>query len=100
LPQTPPPEKRSAMTLAIAAVVLPVAAFALAWLIAGKFPLAVPVREWGTWFVIGTLLCVAGLAGLVCAFRAFMRKGWRGVAAAGLVLSLMAMLIAWAGLFG
>lgn len=91
---------RSAKTLAVAAVALPVAAFLLAWVIAGKIPFAVPVREWGTWFVIGTLLCVAGLAGLVCALRAFTREGWRGIAAAGLVLGLLAMLIAWAGLFG
>ena len=41
----PPPGMRSAKTLAVAAVALPVAAFLLAWVIAGKIPFAVPVRE-------------------------------------------------------
>jgi hypothetical protein len=97
---TPPPVKPGAFVPAAVAVVLPLAAFALSWLIAGKIPLAVPTREWGTWFYIGPLLGVSGIVGLVCAVKAFARGGQRTLGVAGFLLNAMAVLIAWAGLFG
>ncbi|MBM3341285.1 MAG: hypothetical protein FJY56_04110 [Betaproteobacteria bacterium] len=93
------PPKRGALLPALLAVGLPIAAFALAWAIAGKIPLAVPKAEWGTWFVIGALMGVAGVAGVVFAIQAFVRGGYRSLAVAGLLLSLAVVLMAWAGLF-
>jgi ACR3 family arsenite efflux pump ArsB len=83
---------------ALAALLIPLAAFALAWFIAGRIPLAVPGREWGTWFFIGPLLGLGGIAGLVFAFKAFAR-GSRTAAVAGFILNSVLVLIAWAGLF-
>ncbi len=99
-PASPPSAKRSAIVAALVALVLPLAAFALAWIIAGKIPLAVPVREWGTWIVIGPLLGIAGIVGLVFACKAFSRGGQRTLAVAAFILNIVALLIAWAGLFG
>lgn len=104
-PRTTAPEaspakaRRSALLPAILALVLPVGAFVLSWLYAGKIPMAVPKAEWGTWFVIGALMSAGGLAGVVFAVRALMRGGYRSVAVAGLVLSLVVVLVAWAGVF-
>jgi hypothetical protein len=92
--------KRNAFIPAMIALVLPLAAFALAWGIAGKIPLAVPPREWGTWFFIGPLLGIAGIAGLVFAGKAFIRRGQRTLTVAAFILNAVAILIAWAGLFG
>jgi hypothetical protein len=92
--------KASALAPALTALVLPLAAFALAWMIAGKIPLAVPTREWGTWFFIGPLLGIAGIAGLVFAGKAFIRRGQRTLTVAAFILNVVAILIAWAGLFG
>jgi hypothetical protein len=92
--------RRNAFMPAMAALLLPLAAFALAWLIAGKIPLAVPAREWGTWFFIGPLLGITGIIGLVFAGKAFARGGQRTLAVAGLILNTVVILIAWAGLFG
>jgi phage terminase large subunit-like protein len=80
-------------------LVLPLAAFALAWMIAGKIPMAVPKAEWGTWFMMGALLGLAGITGFVFCVRAFMRSGYRGMAIAAVVLNIVVLLIAWAGLF-
>jgi hypothetical protein len=85
---------------ALTALVLPLAAFALAWVIAGKIPLAVPTREWGTWFVIGPLLGIAGIVGVIFACKALTRGGQRTLAVAAFILNVVALLIAWAGLFG
>ena len=87
-----------ALLPALAALLIPLAAFALAWFIAGKIPLAVPSREWGTWFFIGPLMSLSGIAGLVFAFKAFVR-GSRIAAVAGFILNSVLVLIAWAGLF-
>jgi ACR3 family arsenite efflux pump ArsB len=84
---------------ATAALVLPLTAFALAWLIAGKIPFAVPTREWGTWFFIGPLMGLGGFAGMLFTFQAFGR-GSRTAAVAGLILNAVLLLVAWAGLFG
>jgi len=64
---TSPPAavKPSALMPALAALLLPLLAFALSWMIAGKIPMAVAKAEWGTWFMMGALLGVAGVAGLV-----------------------------------
>ena len=97
---TPPAAKRNALVPAMIAVVLPLVAFALAWVIAGKIPLAVPTREWGTWFVIGPLLGAAGIIGLVFVCKAFARGGQRTLAVAAFLLTGVVILIAWAGLFG
>lgn len=94
-----PKAKRNAFVPALAALLLPSGAFALSWLYAGKIPMAVPKAEWGTWFVIGALMGVAGLAGLVFAGKALARDGYRSLAVAALVLNLAVVLIAWAGLF-
>lgn len=91
--------KRNAFIPALTAVVLPLTAFAIAWAIAGKIPMAVPKAEWGTWFVIGALMGVAGIAGLVFTFKAFARGGHRSLSVAGLLLNLVLLLIAWAGVF-
>lgn len=72
---TPPSAKGGALVPAVAAVALPTGALLLAWLIAGKIPLAVPVREWGTWFIIEPLIGVAGIVGTVCAIKALARGG-------------------------
>lgn len=100
-PTTPAAAKKenSAFVPALIALVLPVAAFAIAWAIAGKIPMAVPKAEWGTWFVIGALMGVAGAAGLVFAVRAFARHGYRSITVAALLLNLVVLLIAWAGVF-
>jgi hypothetical protein len=66
---------------------------------AGTIPMAVPKAQWGTWLVIGTLMGVAGIAGFVFAVKAFMRGGYRSLVVVGLVLNLVVVLIAWAGLF-
>lgn len=99
--QTTPPAavKRGAFVPALTALLLPLGAFAAAWAYAGKIPMAVPKAEWGTWFVIGALMGIAGIAGFVFAFKALMRGGYRSMAVASLVLNLAVVLIAWAGLF-
>ena len=84
---------------ALAGVLIPLAAFALAWVIAGRIPLAVPTREWGTWFFMGPILGFGGIVGLVFAFKAFTR-GSRTAAVAGFILNAVIVLIAWAGIFG
>ena len=99
-PAASPAPKRSAFVAALTALVLPLAAFALAWMFAGKIPLAVATRELGTWIFIGPLLSVAGITGLVFACKAFMRSGYRGMIIAAAVLNLVILVIAWAGLFG
>jgi hypothetical protein len=71
----------------------------MAWMIAGKIPMAVAKAEWGKWFVIGTLLGLSGIAGLVFAVKAFIRRGYRGMAIAACILNIVVILIAWAGLF-
>lgn len=91
--------KRSAFVPAVAALSLPLSAFIASWLYAGKIPMAVPKAEWGTWFVIGALMGVAGIAGAVFAIQALVRGGYRSMAVAGLMLSIAVVLIAWAGLF-
>ena len=80
-------------------VLLPVVAFALAWLFSGKIPFVVSTREWGTWFFIGPLLGLTGIAGLVCTIKVLVRKGFRALAIAALVPNPLMLLIAWAGLF-
>ena len=75
------------------------AAFALAWLFSGKIPFAVSTREGGTWFFIGPLLGLTGIAGLVCTIKVLVRKGFRALAIAALVPNPLMLLIAWAGLF-
>jgi len=101
-PRTPPPKPGvlGGYLPGILAVALPIAAFALSWLIAGKIPFAVPAREWGTWLVMGSILGGAGLVGLVFTIMAFVRKRLRACAVAGLVLNPVVLLTAWAGLFG
>ena len=99
-PPAPKPSALSSYLFAILAVALPIAAFALAWFIAGKIPFAVPAREWGTWLVMGSIMGVAGIAGLVFTIIAFIRKRLRACAIAGLVLNPVVLLTAWAGLFG
>lgn len=84
---------------ALAGVLIPLAAFALAWIVAGRIPLAVPTREWGTWFFMGPILGFGGILGLVFAFKAFGR-GSRTAAVAGFILNAVIVLIAWAGVFG
>ena len=98
---TSPPAavKPSALMPALAALLLPLLAFALSWMIAGKIPMAVAKAEWGTWFMMGALLGVAGVAGLVFCVRAFVRSGYRGMAIAAGVLNIVVLLIAWAGVF-
>jgi hypothetical protein len=98
-PGTPPPARRDPFAPALAAYVLPLAAFAFAWLIAGRIPLAVSTREWGTWFFIGPLMGAGGLAGFALALSALAR-GSRAAAVGALVLNAVLVLIAWAGLFG
>jgi hypothetical protein len=90
---------RSAFVPALTALLLPLFAFALAWAYAGKIPMAVAKAEWGTWFVMGALLGVAGIAGLALVIKAFTRSGYRSMAVAALVLNLVVVLIAWAGVF-
>jgi hypothetical protein len=97
--QPAPVAKPNALWPALLAVVLPLAAFALAWAYAGTVPMAVPKAEWGTWMIIGTLLGIASVAGLVFTFKAFVRGGRRTMAVAGLLLNLVLLLVAWAGLF-
>ena len=92
--------KAGAFVIALVAVALPIAAFALASLIAGKIPLSVPTREWGNWIFIGPLLGISGIIGLVFAFKAFVRGGQRTLAVAAVILNAVILLIAWAGLFG
>lgn len=94
-----PAARSSAFVPALIAVLLPLAAFALAWMIAGKIPMAVPKAEWGTWFMMGALLGVAGITGLIFCIRAFVRSGYRGMAIAAAVLNIVVLLIAWAGVF-
>jgi hypothetical protein len=97
-PPSPAPAPRP-LVPALAGLLIPFAAFALAWFIAGRIPFAVPTREWGTWFFMGPLLGLGGIAGLVFTFKAFAR-GSRTAAVAGLILNTVLVLIAWAGLFG
>ena len=104
-PQEAPTQAAKPSTMAmylpgILAVALPVSAFALSWAYAGKIPFAIPTREWGTWFVIGPLMAIAGIAGFVFVCKAFVRKKLRSLAVAGLVLNPVVVLTAWAGLFG
>ena len=99
-PKPSTPSTIGAYLPGILAVALPVGAFVLAWLIAGKIPFSVPSREWGTWFFIGPLMGIAGIAGFVFVCKAFVRKKLRSLAIAGLVLNPTVVLIAWAGLFG
>jgi len=91
--------KRSALAPALTALLLPLIAFALAWVYAGKIPMAVPKAEWGKWFVMGALLGAAGIAGVVFAAQAFVRQGYRSAIIAALILNIVVILIAWAGLF-
>ena len=49
---------------------------------------------------IEPLLGLTGIAGLVCAIKALLRKGFRALAIAALVPNPLMLLIAWAGLFG
>jgi ACR3 family arsenite efflux pump ArsB len=95
----PMPRASTPFLPALAALLIPLAAFALSWLIAGRIPFAVPTREWGTWFFMGPLLGVGGIAGMVLTFKAFAR-GSRTAAVAGFILNAVLMLTAWAGLFG
>jgi ACR3 family arsenite efflux pump ArsB len=95
----PMPRASTPFLPALAALLIPLAAFALSWLIAGRIPFAVPTREWGTWFFMGLLLGVGGIAGMVLTFKAFAR-GSRTAAVAGFILNAVLMLTAWAGLFG
>jgi hypothetical protein len=99
-PAVAPAPKRSAFVAALIALVLPLAAFALAWAIAGKIPLAVQKAEWGLWFLIGPLFGISGVAGLVFACKAFARGGYRSIIIAAFVLNLVILVIGWAGLFG
>lgn len=96
---TPPAAKPKAFVSAVVVLLLPLAAFALAWVIAGKIPIAVSTQEWGTWFFIGPLLGIAGIAGIVFACMALVRGDQRTLAAAAFILNAVALLIAWAGLF-
>lgn len=100
---TLPPATRavrpSALVPALIALILPLAAFALAWIIAGKIPMAVAKAEWGTWFMMGALLGVAGITGLLFCVRALLCSGYRGMAIAAGVLNIVVLLIAWAGMF-
>ena len=84
---------------ALTGLLIPLAAFAAAWLIAGRIPFAVPTREWGTWFFIGPIMGFGGAIGLVFAFKAFAR-GSRTAAVAAFILNVVLVLVAWAGLFG
>jgi ACR3 family arsenite efflux pump ArsB len=95
----PGPRVSTPLLPAFAALLIPLAAFALAWFIAGRIPFAVPAREWGTWFFMGPLLGAGGIAGMVFAFKAFAR-GSRTAAVAGFILNAVLVLMAWAGLFG
>jgi hypothetical protein len=98
-PAVAPALKRGAFGAALFALVLPLAAFALAWTVAGKIPLAVPKAEWGLWFFMGALFGVAGITGLVFACKAFARGGYRSMVVAAFVLNLVILVIGWAGLF-
>lgn len=98
-PAPPSPAAPGPFVPALAGVLAPLAAFALAWLFAGRIPLAVPAREWGTWFFIGPIMGFGGIIGLVFAFKAFAR-GSRTAAVAAFILNAVLVLIAWAGLFG
>ena len=99
-PTVAPVSKPGALVPGLISLVLPLAAFALAWMIAGKIPLAVSTREWGTWFIIGPLLGIAGIVGVIFAGKALTRGGQRTLAVAAFILNVVALLIAWAGLFG
>jgi ACR3 family arsenite efflux pump ArsB len=96
---SPAPQAAHPLVPALAGLLIPLAAFALSWLIAGRIPFAVPTREWGTWFFMGPLLGVGGIAGMAFTFKAFAR-GSRTAAVAGFILNAVLMLTAWAGLFG
>lgn len=98
-PPAAPVAKPGALIPALVALALPLAAFALAWMIAGRIPMAVPKAEWGTWFMMGALLGVAGIAGLLFCVRGFLRSGYRGILIAAVVLNIVVLLIAWAGVF-
>jgi phage terminase large subunit-like protein len=98
--QPAPAAKPQALFPALIALVLPLAAFLLAWAYAGKIPMAVPKAEWGTWFVMGALMGLTALAGLVFGFKALARGGYRSLVVAGLLLNVVLLLVAWAGLFG
>ncbi len=97
--EVPSAAKPSAFVSALVALLLPLAAFALAWAIAGKIPMALSKAEWGTWFVIGPLLGVSGIVGAVFVARAFVRGGYRGIVIAAFILNVVVILVAWAGLF-
>jgi len=94
----PEPRGPGAFIPALAGLMIPLAAFALSWVIAGRIPFAVPTREWGTWFFIGPIMGLGGIIGLVFAFKAFAR-GSRTAAVAAFILNAVLVLIAWAGLF-
>ena len=96
----PKPSTFSDYLPGILAVALPVGAFALAWVVAGKIPFSVPTSHWGTWFFIGPLMGIAGIAGFVFVCLAVVRKKLRALAIVGLVLNPVVVLTAWAGLFG
>ncbi len=98
-PPAAPEARPGALMPALIALVLPLAAFALAWMIAGKIPMAVAKAEWGMWFMMGALLGVAGIAGLVFCVRGFLRNGHRSMLLAAVVLNIVVLLIAWAGVF-
>lgn len=98
-PVPPSPAAPGPFVPALAGLLVPLAAFAIAWFIAGRIPLAVPAREWGTWFFIGPIMGFGGIIGLVFAFKAFAR-GSRTAAVAAFILNAVLVLIAWAGLFG
>lgn len=95
----PAKSKRSALLPALLALVLPVSAFVLSWLYVGKIPMAVPKSSWGHWMVMGALMGIGGVTGLVFGIRALMRGGFRSLVVAGVVASLVVVLIVWAGLF-
>lgn len=61
--------------------------------------MAVAKAEWGTWFMMGALLGVAGVAGLVFCVRGFLRSGYRGILIAAVVLNIVVLLIARAAVF-
>jgi hypothetical protein len=102
-PQTPlmgaARPKPSAFVPALTALLLPVAAFVLAWAYAGKILMPAPKAQWGIWFAIGALMGVAGIAGSKVGVKVLMRGDYRSMAVTGLALNLVVVLIAWAGWF-
>ena len=48
---------------------------------------------------MGALMGIGGAAGLVLGVQALMRGGYRSLAVTGVVVSLIVLLMAWAGVF-